>query len=308
MAGRNAKPAAIGKRRKAVPGPPIAGAAKAPAKAAAVKLRPPGSTVVVITLRPGAEEKGVTYTKVLLELKAKVDLIALGIPGIRPRLAATGSWILELPGAQSGPKADILAQKLREVLDAETVRVSRPTMCADLRISGLDVSVSAEEVVAAIAQRGGCPPESVKAGALRPGFRGTNTVRVSCPMAAAKKVGSGGRLLIGWVAAQVSLLQPRPLQCFRCLHKGHVSAKCTSEVDRSGECYRCGQEGHKAAECPAAGAKCSLCSAAGKPAGHRVGSKACCPPKPKAAARVGRPCCPPTPTPGGEEAMVTNQG
>lgn len=79
---------------------------------------------------------------------------------------------------------------------------------------------------------------------------------------------------MGWVSAQVALLEPRPLRCFRCREAGHTGACCTSGVDRSRECFRCGKEGHKAAVC-SADPRCSLCAAAGKPAEHITGSQWC---------------------------------
>ncbi|XP_035452961.2 uncharacterized protein LOC118278015 [Spodoptera frugiperda] len=145
---------------------------------------------------------------------------------------------------------------------------------AELRIAGLDDSVTTEEVVAAAARSGECPPDNVRAGDIRADASGLGVVWIRCPVASAKKIAESGRLLIGWVAARVKLLQPRALQCFRCLEKGHVRAKCTAEIDRSDLCYRCGQPGHKATQCSAA-LNCSLCSAAGKPAGHKVGGGAC---------------------------------
>lgn len=275
------------------------------------KLRAPRSAAVVITLQPGAEEKGVTYAKVLADARKKVDLASCGITGLRYRKAATGARMLEVPGATSGEKADTLARKLRESLDAELVKVSRPVKSAELRISGLDDSISTPELAAAVATHGCCPVESVKVGEIRIDNQGSGAVWLRCPVAAAKKLEASGRLLVGWVAARVKLLQPRPMQCYRCLQKGHVHAQCTAEVDRSEECYRCGRPGHKAASCTAE-PKCSLCAAANRPAGHRMGSKSCSPPKPKNGAKVAAAAvalaatsCPPSQT-GEGEAMVIN--
>ena len=193
---------------------------------------------------------------------------------------------MELPGAASGPTADALAERLRASLNAEEARVSRPTKRADMRILGLDDSVTAEDVVAAVARTGGCPPDQVRAGALRPGFTGLQTITVSCPVSAAKKIQEGRRLLVGWVSAQVKVLEPRPLRCYRCQVGNHTACVCTSEVDRSDRCFRCGQPGHKAGSCTAP-PHCFVCEAAGKPADHRAGGKACAPPT--QARRRGRP-------------------
>ena len=238
------------------------------------KLRTPPTSAVVLSLQPAAQEKGATYAKILAEAKAKVDLSTLGISGLRFRVAATGARVLVLPGAQSGDKADTLAAKLREAIGDDVVYVSRPTRCAELRISGLDDSVSPPEVAAAVARVGECAVEAVKVGDIRQNASGLGTAWVRCPVVAAKKVVQNGRLLVGFVSAQVQLLDARPLQCHRCLEFGHVKAQCPSEQDRSGQCYRCGQEGHKSGGCSRA-LHCPVCAANKKSADHRMGSISC---------------------------------
>ncbi|EFN81501.1 Gag-Pol polyprotein, partial [Harpegnathos saltator] len=66
----------------------------------------------------------------------------------------------------------------------------------------------------------------------------------------------------------------RPLQCFKCLEKGHVQTNCNNNVDRRQSCYRCGTEGHLARECTAS-ARCVICADAGQSSGHRMGEPAC---------------------------------
>ncbi|XP_026746968.1 uncharacterized protein LOC113508211 [Trichoplusia ni] len=239
-------------------------------------VRAPRSEAVTLTLQPGAAERGVTYQSVIAEAKVKIKLSDLGLQSVTLRQTVTGARLFEVAGAASGSaeKADALAAKMREVLNPEDVRVSRPVKTAEVRITGLDDSVTPEEVVAAVARSGECPPDRVRAGDIRTDATGLGAVWVRCPVASAKKIALAGEVQVGWVAARVKLLQPRALRCFRCLEKGHVRAKCTSAADRSDLCYRCGQPGHKATQCSAA-LNCCLCSAAGKPAGHRLGGGAC---------------------------------
>lgn len=238
------------------------------------KLRIPRSAAIVITLQPDAEERGVTYASVLKEAREKVNIENLGIKDLRCRKAATGARIYELPGTSSGPKADELAEKLRQILNAEDVRIARPIKCAGLRISQLDDSVSVTELVAAIAKEGGCQLKDITSGSIVRGARGVGSAWVKCPISSAKKLANSGHLAVGWVTAKVVLLPPRPARCYRCWQRGHVKAFCPSEVDRSAECYRCGRLGHKYAECSAP-PHCSVCAAASKPAGHMVGGKSC---------------------------------
>lgn len=199
------------------------------------------------------------------------------------RVTRTGARMFVVPGSTSGPIADALAEKLRASLDTEVVRISRPTKSVDMRIVGLDDSVTVEEVVAAVARTGNCPIESVKSGAIRPGPAGLGTAIITCPVAAANKIMEARRILVGWVSAQVKLLDPRPLRCYRCLTGKHVGAKCTAGVDRSDSCFRCGQPGHKAALCTAP-PHCLVCAAAGRSADHRAGGRACTAPIKKSSA------------------------
>ncbi|KAL0841762.1 hypothetical protein ABMA28_014026 [Loxostege sticticalis] len=156
---------------------------------------------------------------------------------------------------------------------------------ADVRISGLDDSVSPEEVAAAIAKVSGCSTESIKVGEIREVFSGGATVvRVPVPVA---KTLSQGRLLVGWVSAKVKVLPPKEMRCFRCWETGHTGAQCTAEVDRSNHCYRCNKPGHKSRDCKEA-PNCPLCAAAKKPADHKVGSRVCSPPKSKSKGKAGK--------------------
>lgn len=264
--------ATVVKRKRKTNGPQNSVPAKP--KSQVIKLHNPRSSAVVITLLPGAAEKGITYAETISEARKRVDLSELGIPSVQFRRAATGGRILEVPGGTSGEKADSLAEKLKEIFSQDDVRVSRPMKCTELRITGLDDSVTKEEVIAAIVRVGECKSDHVKANEIRCNLAGVGTIFVRCPTVAAKKVTSNGRLLVGWVSAQVKLLTPRALRCFRCLEEGHVREQCKADTDRSSQCYRCGLLGHKARECSAE-PHCTICATANKPAGHRIGSKAC---------------------------------
>jgi len=149
---------------------------------------------------------------------------------------------------------------------------------AEMRVSGLGPYVTAKKISSAVATTGECSPNDVKVGDVRPTPKGQSTAWVRCPLRAANKITEAGSLPLPWCDARVALLEQRPLQCFRCLEGGHVRARCTSAIDRSGHCYRCGQAGHPARSCTAA-AHCSVCQAAGRPASHRMGGPSCKPPK-----------------------------
>lgn len=250
-----------------------------PTVARVPKIRPPKTAAVVITLHPDAAEKGITYAKVIAEAKSRVNLQTLGVASnVKMRTAATGAKLIEISGAQKVDQADSLAAKLNEVFTgSDMVQISRPVTMAEIRVSGLDDSVTTDELVEAIARAGDCKVETVKTGQIRVGTAGMGTAFVRCPITAAKQIVDSGRLLVGWVSAQVKALEPRPRRCYRCQGYGHIHAKCKAEVDRSNECRRCGQNGHKASGCSAA-PHCTLCAAAGKAADHLCGGKACAKP------------------------------
>ncbi|XP_047542295.1 translation initiation factor IF-2-like, partial [Vanessa atalanta] len=179
-------------------------AAKAPPKTPQVaksKLATPRSAAIVLTLQPEAVGKGVTYAQVLERAEQSVKLQDLGISGgLKVRRTATGARALELPKAQA-EQADRLAAKLRTVLDG-VADVVRPVKKADLKVTGLDDSVTLEKLAAAIARAGDCSSEAVKCGVMQrgPGYMGM--VRVTCPLTAAKKLAAAGRLLVGWSSAK----------------------------------------------------------------------------------------------------------
>lgn len=212
------------------------------------------------------------------EAKDKIDLIECGIergkgPGIKRAL--TGALTFEFAGPEGHIHADKVAQKLREVFhDKEGIRVTRPMKMAEMRVRDLEDSIKPDEVRYVITQEGDCHHDEVKVGTIKRGNDGLGVIWVRCPLSAANKIAEKGRIQIGWTNARVALLEPRPLQCFKCLEGGHVRAQCKSNTDRSSRCYRCGKDGHKAQECNEA-PKCPVCTDLGRPANHRAGNRAC---------------------------------
>ncbi|XP_037293811.1 uncharacterized protein LOC119189096 [Manduca sexta] len=152
----------------------------------APKLRPPKSAAVVISLTPAAVEKGLTYAEVLTDAQRRVDLSGLQIDRLRPKYAATGAMLYEVPGADSEQKADSFAARLRECFGDSDVVVTRPTKCSELRISGLDFAATSESVKAALCSAGGCAAEAVKVGEVRPDRSGMGAVWAKVPTKAAQ--------------------------------------------------------------------------------------------------------------------------
>nr|XP_032513038.1 uncharacterized protein LOC116767004 [Danaus plexippus plexippus] len=249
---------------------------KAGPKEGPKKVALPRSQAVMLKLRPEAAAKGATYLSVLLRAEREVNTKELGIGPLKIRSSATGARIIEVPGSASADKADALAAKLKSVL-AEEAEVSRPVKFTDVRVTGLNDATTADRLIAAVAQEGGCTEAQVRVRSVRPGPRGTGSALVEVPAAAAKKLLQLGSLSVGWSQVRLSHMEARPKHCFKCLGTGHVAAACPSPKDRSGLCYRCGKEGHKSAQCYAS-PRCAVCADASKPADHVMGGHSCCPP------------------------------
>jgi len=231
---------------------------------------------VLLSAAPPKEgERPAAVGEAIAGIRSSIKLAEFGIVSLRPKKAAGGGILFEVPGAESGPKADKLAEALRPLLEPKGVRVARPVKLAELRVTGLDDSIAPEEVREAIAAVGGCSVGEVTVGkiSLSPAGR-LGSIWTRCPATAAKKVVDAGPLPIGWIKARVEALGARPLHCFKCLGAGHTRANCKAEVDRSDRCYRCGLQGHVAAGCTAE-PRCPFCVDGGFPADHRYGGKAC---------------------------------
>ncbi|KOB58054.1 Gag-like protein, partial [Operophtera brumata] len=139
----------------------------------------------VVTLTAEAAEQGETYESVLKRARTNADPTQLGISKVACRRTQTGARIFEFSGTQGGANADLFASKLREVI-ADVAKVARPVKSAALEVTDLDDSVTKEEVLAAVAAIGGCDVAAVQGRGIRPGRGGMGTIRLECPVTAAK--------------------------------------------------------------------------------------------------------------------------
>jgi hypothetical protein len=90
-------------------------------------------------------------------------------------------------------------------------------------VTRMEDSVTPKEVLADVAKAGSCRADEVNVGVIRAAPRSLGSMWLRCPLTAARKISgrgdvqSGGELNIGWLAARVSRLPTRRLQCFRSL-------------------------------------------------------------------------------------------
>lgn len=155
--------------------------------------KPPRTAAVTITAG-----EGLTYADILRQAREKISLPDIGIERSRIRKSINGGLIIEIPGNDGTQKANELARKLQEVLP-ENTRVRRPTIRSDMRISGLDESVTKEEIQLTVADVGGCHEDEVRAGEIRwrPDGLGTIWIRWSCPLSTANKIAETNKIKIG---------------------------------------------------------------------------------------------------------------
>ncbi|XP_070530033.1 uncharacterized protein [Cardiocondyla obscurior] len=207
----------------------------------------------------------------MAEVRAKINLSEVGISEkVTMRTTATGALLIQVSGSENDCKADALAGQMKQVLaNREDVKISRPTISAEIRVWPLEPSITKDEVIEAVTSKGLCQPRDMRqiAGSM-------NSLWLRLPLTAAKKASEGGKLAIGWTRVKVALLDPRPMRCFKCLERGHTRERCPNKVDRSGKCYRCGNTGHVARVCTAT-PRCPICADIGRRADHILGGKQC---------------------------------
>lgn len=234
-----------------------------------VRRRAPRTAAVSIT---GISEN-FSYAEALRKARREISLRDLDIERSKIRRSAIGGIIIEIPGPDGKAKADKLRTELTRVL-GENAKIQRPEVKGELRIVGMDDSVTKEEVAAAIAKVGGCSQEDIDIGIPRPMRNGLVMAWAKCPLANAVTVARNGKIKVGWTVARVELLPARPLQCYKCWHFGHHQTKCQNPIDRSQLCYRCNKKGHSVNNCKN-NLCCALCEEKGINANHKIGSIHC---------------------------------
>ncbi|XP_020297561.1 uncharacterized protein LOC109862075 [Pseudomyrmex gracilis] len=166
-----------------------------------------------------------------------ISLLDLGIEDTRIRQDIGEGILVEIPRSEGAAKAHALADALTLVLQGRAV-VSRPVRKGEIRVVGLDVSVTLADVEEKISsgEFGTCKRSDVTVGPITQGRDRLGVTWVRCPFEVAAKLADLGRLRIGWNSARVTLLPGRKLQCFKCLEFGHIRQVCRNGVDRSGTC------------------------------------------------------------------------
>jgi len=160
-----------------------------------------------------------SYADALRRARTSISLSELEIGSPKIRKGINGATIIEIAGPENAEKVDKLVTKLQEVLDDAII--TRPTIKGELRLIGLEESITKEEIEYAIADSGDCKIQEVTVGPIRPTRTGLNTMWLRCPLKTAIAVSNKGKIPIGWTMVRAELLKARPMQCYRCWRIGH---------------------------------------------------------------------------------------
>lgn len=193
---------------------------------------------------------------------------------LKIRKCVNGGLIIEILGPDNAAKADTLSQRHKDILKDEA-RVSRPTTMGELQFWNIDDTVDLAEISNVVLVAGDCSLADIKVGVIRKMFSGLNSVWVKCPLAVGIKVATTGKVRMGWTWARVRLLEPHPVQCFKCWRFGHIRNTCRYPEDRTENCFRCGSREHIVRDCRAS-PQCAICAQSGRKADHRLGSLPVC--------------------------------
>jgi len=230
-------------------------------------VREPRTAAVLLSAGP---DTGITLAEVLKKTRALAPEV-LGVTPVHLKRAQAGGVLLQIPGEDGHRLVNDLAAKMRQVVgEAKGIRVARPLKRAELRLQGLDDSITKEEVVDSVTGLTGCRAEDLAVGEIKSPPNRLGSVWLRCPVAVSNKLIEEGKWRIGWATVTAKPLPAHRMRCFQYLEVGHGAANCKG-VNKSVRCHRCGDCSHQSRECPAERPKCPLCSEIGLSAGHSLG-------------------------------------
>jgi len=240
------------------------------------KKLPNSAAISIICTNPD-----VLYSDIMKLAREKISLRDIGIENTKIRRAVSGGVIIEIFGRDCSLKADRLHDELRKLFANDgSVHINRPVKKVQLKLSGLDDSVTILDIKKAFTENSKCNREDVTCGPIRFFRGGLGTSVVQCPVAIALHIFETGNFCIGWSTIHIELLKARPVRCFRCFAVGHTVQRCPSAVDRTQCCFRCGLPGHKSLDCVNE-VRCPVCDERNLSTNHLAGGERCIPVRPK---------------------------
>lgn len=161
-----------------------------------------------------------SFADIIRRAKAEIFLADFGIADSRIRRTANGNLLIEVLGPESSGKADKLADRLCSMLKG-SASVTRPVIRGDLRLTGLDESVSPQEIIDAVTREGECSASDIRLGQIVPLRSGLGRTWIRCPLHVADRIAQMGKIRIGWSSVRAESLGSGPVQCYKCWNFGH---------------------------------------------------------------------------------------
>lgn len=88
----------------------------------------------------------ITNKEIMMRARREIVLKDYDIEDCQIRNGFTGGLVIEIPGEDAENKADRLAIRLRDIFKGEQIRVNRPRIKVDIKITGLDESTTNDEI------------------------------------------------------------------------------------------------------------------------------------------------------------------
>ncbi|XP_020295463.1 uncharacterized protein LOC109860641 [Pseudomyrmex gracilis] len=125
-------------------------------------------------------------------------------------MAVTRAFLMEIPGEGNEARADRLHEAMAALAPELGVRVTRPVKTCELRIRGLNDSITSEEIEEAVVAIGGCRSAEIKVGRARTSPNGLTTAWIRSPVAMGRRIADAGFIRVGWVKAPIEVWSGGP--------------------------------------------------------------------------------------------------
>ncbi|XP_029161730.1 uncharacterized protein LOC114933369 [Nylanderia fulva] len=165
-----------------------------------VRLAKPA--VVVIANKP---ESNLTYAEILGKAKEIIVPEDLGIERMRMRRAVNGAIVLEIPEPKGRQLASNLRSNLQEVLK-DDAKVSNPVATGVLRLRGIDLDTTEDQVKSKVEEISGCRHDEIKINNTSTMRDGMRAAWVECPNAQYSVIDAGDSGMFGPIVDQRSIV------------------------------------------------------------------------------------------------------